>query len=188
MTDANPFEGLTIERAEALPKRIVAGRESIPNPFVDAVHDSYREAKDQGQDKAVRAITVPVDRSKVTVRTVVRTDKNGNESATQWEQHPNITTALYLLRQAAQKHDIGVRIVVDYKQEQVPTVTHKYKVTDKDGNVVKENGKDKVATATYTNVTKNRLDIKQGRVRIRFLGQDKKKSEKSKGTPEADAA
>ena len=196
MAQESPFEGLTIERADALPKRLVAGRESIPNPFTDAVRDSYAEAKSAGQDKAVRAIYVPVDRSKVTVRTVTRKNKDGKEEATQWEQHPNITTALYLLRQAAIKNDIGVRIVVDYDAQELPKVTAKMKQHDKDGNVLKNaDGSDKEVERTFNNVTLHKFKAQttgahRGKVRVRFLGQEKKKvTKKDKGqSPEEQTA
>jgi hypothetical protein len=170
------FGGLTIERSdEALPKRIVAGRESIPNPFIDAVKDSHTEAKAQGPDKAVRAIYVPVDAKGTTVRTVARKDKSGKATATQWQQHENVNTALYLLRQAAIKNDVGVRIVVDYDDTTVPSVTAK--VDDKQ--------------QTFQNVTLHKFHVpksgeRAGRVRIRFVGQDKKKA-KPKPAPEANA-
>lgn len=177
---SNPFgEGLVIERSdEPMPKRIVAGRESIPNPFIDAVRDSYAESLDPkvGQDKAVRAINVPVDKKGVTVRTVTRkVTKNGKTTitGTQFQQHTNITTALYLLRQAAIKNDCGVRIVVDYDKETVPTVTTK--VDDKD--------------VTLTDVTLNKFRVKDGKVRVRFLGQKKKEAAKdSKKSDEENAA
>lgn len=172
------FAGLTIERSEPLPKRIVAGRESIPNPFIEAVADSFRESKEAGQDKAVRAIYVPVDKAGTTVRTTTRKDKNGKVTGTQWQQHTNVNTALYLLRQAAIKNDIGVRIVVDYTQETVPTVTTKHD----DKNV------------TLKDVTLNKFKPQatgahKGLVRIRFLGQPKKQAKTDKNAaPEANAA
>lgn len=194
---AQLFAGLTIERSEeALPKRIVAGRESIPNPFVDAVKDSFREAKDAGEAKAVRVIYVPVDKAGTTVRTVSRTDKAGKVTATQWQQHSNVNTALYLLRQAAIKGDVGVRIVVDYAQETVPTIQHTYTAKDKDGNALKNaDGTEKKQTVTLKDVTLNKFKPmttgpKKGLIRIRFVGQAKKNTDKdeNKGTPEANAA
>lgn len=190
MSDQELFAGLTIERTDdALPKRIVAGRESIPNPFLDAVMDSYQESKDPAKkDSAVRVIFVPVDAKSTTVRTVTRKDKSGNVTATQWQQHPNVNTALYLLRQAAIKKDIGVRIVVDYAQENVPTLTHKVTVTDKDGKpvMVKDGDKEveKTETITLKDVTLNKFTpatggAHKGRLRIRFLGQEKKADKKS---------
>ena len=177
MADADLFSGITIERSEeALPKRLVAGRESIPNPFTDAVKDSYDEAMDAnvGPDKAVRAITVPVDK-KITVKTQTRKDKNGKESATQWQQHENVNRALYFLRQAAQKHDIGVRIVVDYTQDTLPEIKHTIVMRDKDGNPLKnQDGTEKTQEVVFKNVTLNKFKVTNGRVRIRFLGQKKK--------------
>jgi hypothetical protein len=168
------FGGLTIERSdEALPKRIVGGRESIPNPFIDAVRDSFNEAKSAGPDKAVRAIYVPVDAKGTTVRTVARKDKNGKATATQYQQHDNVSTALYLLRQAAIKNGVGVRIVVDYDTATVPTVTAK--VDDKE--------------RTFKDVTLHKFKVakageRAGRVRVRFVGQAKKAAKK-KNAPEA---
>lgn len=169
-SNAALFADLEIEEAtDDMPKRVVAGREAIPNPFVDAVKQSYDAHKADPKTKP-RAFTVPVDRKNVTVRTQVRKDKEGNVAdVTQWEQHPNVTTALYLLRQAAGRNNLGVRIVVDYKDKTVSGVEVKEK--DKDG---KETGK----SETYDDVTRKCFDAKDGRVRIRFLGQDKKETKK----------
>lgn len=156
---AELFANLTIGAAdEPLPKRVVAGRESIPNPFIDAVRDSYAEAINPavGPEKAVRQINVPVDGKSMTWRDTKRKGKDGKEVSTgKWQQHPNITTALYLLRQAAIKNDCGVRIVVDYK----------------DGN----NGE-------------HLLDVKKGVVRVRFVGQKKKEAKKDKNASTQTAA
>lgn len=174
MADASIFEGLEITAAsEDLPKRVVAGREPIPNPFVDVVKQSYDAATREGGKQAdgVREFTVPVDRKNITLRTQVRKNpKTGAiENVEQWEAHPNVTSALYLLRQAAAKHNLGVRILPDWKDSKVNGVSVKLK--DKDG---KETGD----TETYDDVVKHAFVIKDGRVRIRFLGQKKKDTKK----------
>ena len=178
---ADLFSGLAIERSEEpLPKRLVAGREALPNPFVDVVKQSYDEAKQVGQDKAVRAIYVPFSAKDVTVRTVGRKDKNGKVTAQQWQQAPNVTTAMYLLRQAAQKHDIGVRIVVDYDTANVDGVT--VKMTEKDGDkeVTREH---KVNGVTLHKFRPQSSGPHRGRVRVRFVGTKKKETKKE--APEA---
>lgn len=150
---AELFANLTVESAaEAMPKRVVAGRESVPNPFFTAVYDSYAEAIDPnvGPEKAVRQILVPVDAKGMTFEDTKRKDpKTKQEISTgRWQQHDNVKTALYLLRQAAIKQDIGLQIVVDYK-------------TAEDGSHI--------------------FDVKKNTVRVRFLGKKKKQSKGRKG-------
>ena len=158
---AELFANMQVSRgAEPLPKRTVLGRESIPNPFVQAVHDSYADAINPaiGENGATCQIFAPVDAKGMTFKDTKRKDKNGKTVSTgQWQQHPNVTTALYLLRQAAIKNECGVRIVVDYK----------------DG----ENGQ-------------HLLDVKKGVVRIRFVGTKKKdrKNKETPDTQQAQSA
>lgn len=184
MSNAELFADLAItEDEEALPKRVVAGREAIPNPFVDVVKASYEDWKANPSTAKSRAFTVPVDKKGITTRAQVRKNKDGSVAdVTVWEQHPNVTTALYLLRQAAGKNDLGVRIVVDYKDKSVNGVA--IPVKDKDGKPTKDKDGNTI-TETYDDVTRKTFDIKEGRVRIRFLGQTKKETKKDDDASES---
>jgi hypothetical protein len=167
MDKAELFAGLEVERADALPKRASFGKEAIENPFVSVVHDSYAESLDPavGAEKAVRAIFVPVDNTGLSYRSTKRKEKDGTETVTKWQQHPNLVTALYLLRQAADKNGCGVHIVVDY--------------TGMEG--LPENPASTEAGTTLRHLCPISKGDKKGRVRVRFVGQ-KKKAVKPKAT------
>lgn len=132
---ADAFSGIVIEKAEPLPS-ITRQRSQRPNPFMDAVMETYRT----GEPLAVR---VPVDPAEFSFKKTGKGDKE-----IRWQHHDNVGEALYLLRKAADAHGIGVRIVVDYDKS-------------KDGKT-------------------NRYIVEDGRVRVRFLGQNRRKYDKKK--------
>lgn len=112
-TPESVISGLTIEKTDPLPKS-ARGRSAtpIPNPFLDAVWDSYKS----GEPLAVQ---VPVTPKDFTYKTSERKGKDGEVvSEDRFQFHENVGTAIYFLRRAAAHHKIGVRIVVDYKENE----------------------------------------------------------------------
>ncbi len=167
MGDAELFAGLEIQvGGEALPSRQGRGAgPQIPNPFLDAVLHSFEDMRDGGKpEECVRTIFVPVKGEKLSYRTqkIVRRDKNRNVLDSRevlWATSDNINKAVSLLRQAADKQGLGVRIVVDYTgQPGMPDDPAAADGVVRHGLVPQASGPNK------------------GTVRIRFLGQQRKQN------------
>lgn len=142
------------EESEALPQLVGGGRTAVEPPpaIVTAVKSSYDLFKAGKGAEAVRRVFVPVKPLEIDWRETKRKDKNGKEIVTRFQQHPNVAQIITVLRKAAEKQGIGVRIVVDYHR------------TD-DGNKLKIQG----PKSEHPNT-----------VRVRFLGMDRKKTKKTK--------
>lgn len=143
---------------EALPSNLISGRAAEPpnEAWMKLLRDSYTALMAGDKAHTVKRFMVPVKASEMSWRDSKRKERDGTETVTKYEQHPNITGVITRLRKAAEAEGLGVRIVVDYDKSP-------------DGNKLRVQKKEPHA----------------GTVRVRFVGINRKQR-KSKGqTPTA---